>query len=355
MLKNQPLVSIIVPIYNAELYLKNCIDSIKDQTYSNLEIILVNDGSTDNSLEICKNYSNDDKRIIVLSQENKGVSFARNSGIEYSNGKYIMFVDSDDWLNINTISKAIFVAESKNIDLVFFNFFKEFEDKSKIYNHVFNKDILFEGKNLADLHRRICGPINFEMRAPQLIDSFISNWGKLYSAKKIKNNNISFVDTKLIGSEDIFFALECFGVVNNAYYLNEALYHYRKDNPNSLTKSNKSSQLFYRFQKLFEYMFEYLRINNKDKIYFRALNNRIAISMMNIGLSEVNPKIDVPHNKRINTISTHLNSDLFNNVYDDFNFYHLKLHWKLFYFACKIKNAHLVYFLLLIMKKFTNK
>ena len=97
-----PLVSVIVPIYNVENYLKKCIDSILCQTYSNLEIILVNDGSTDNSLEICNSYKDD--RIIILNKENGGLSSARNSGLEVMTGEYIFFLDSDDWMKIIVLS-----------------------------------------------------------------------------------------------------------------------------------------------------------------------------------------------------------------------------------------------------------
>jgi glycosyltransferase EpsH len=354
-LKDFPLVSIIIPIYNAAQYLNNCLDSVLNQTYNNLEIILVNDGSNDNSIDICYKYSKLDSRVSILSQVNNGVSSARNNGIRFSNGKYIMFVDSDDWINITTISKTVEIAEQKNIDLVFFNFSKEFENKSREFDHIFKNDTLFKGRKLNDLHRRICGPIKSEVRRPQLIDSLVSNWGKLYRASVIKDNKLFFVDTKIIGSEDILFSLQVFGVVKNAYFLNDCLYHYRKDNPNSLTKSNKSSELFNRFEKLYELMADYLKLNNSDSSYFEALNNRIAVSMMNIGLSEVSSKIKLSYLKRIKIISSHLNSDLLRGVYGKFDFTHLELHWKLFYYFCKTKNSVMVYFMLLIMKRFTNK
>ena len=89
-------ISVIVPIYNAEAYLNRCLDSIINQTYSDLEIILINDGSTDNSLDICLEYASKDKRIVVYNQTNKGISKARNKGIELATGDYIGFVDSDD-------------------------------------------------------------------------------------------------------------------------------------------------------------------------------------------------------------------------------------------------------------------
>lgn len=96
-------ISIIVPIYNVEKYLKRCIDSIINQSYTNIEIILVNDGSTDNSLNICQLYTQQDSRIIILNKENGGLSSARNMGLDYATGEYIMFVDSDDWIRKDAV------------------------------------------------------------------------------------------------------------------------------------------------------------------------------------------------------------------------------------------------------------
>ena len=95
------LISIVVPVYNCEKYIEDCISSIKNQTYKNLEIIIVNDGSTDRSLELIKKIANADKRVFIYTTENKGVSHARNIGIEKATGKWISFVDSDDWLEPN--------------------------------------------------------------------------------------------------------------------------------------------------------------------------------------------------------------------------------------------------------------
>ena len=101
-----PRISIVVPIHNGEEYLQKCIDSIIDQTEKNIEIILVENGSTDNSGIICDSYAKQDSRIVVVHQECNGVSFARNTGIELAKGEYIGFVDADDWIDRNKIGRA---------------------------------------------------------------------------------------------------------------------------------------------------------------------------------------------------------------------------------------------------------
>ena len=102
---NKPLISVVVPVYNVEQYLKKCLDSIIKQKYNNLEIIIVNDGSTDNSQKICQEYVKKDKRIKLITQKNQGLSAARNTGIDNAHGKYISFVDSDDYLDLEFINE----------------------------------------------------------------------------------------------------------------------------------------------------------------------------------------------------------------------------------------------------------
>ena len=104
---DEDLISIIVPVYNVEKYLEQCLESLLNQTYKNIEIIVVNDGSTDQSLDILKKYSFKDNRIKLYSQKNQGISAARNTALEHINGKYVMFVDSDDWIEINTCEIAL--------------------------------------------------------------------------------------------------------------------------------------------------------------------------------------------------------------------------------------------------------
>ena len=105
--QNFPLVSIIVPVYNVEKYLDKCMVSILCQSYKNIEVIIVNDGSTDKSLNICNKWKEKDSRIEMFSQPNKGLSSARNKGLKYAKGEYVLFVDSDDWISINMVDKMV--------------------------------------------------------------------------------------------------------------------------------------------------------------------------------------------------------------------------------------------------------
>ena len=115
-------VSIVVPVYNAKNYIKRCIESLVCQTYHNLEIILVDDGSSDGSEKICDEYAKEDDRIKVIHKKNSGVSDSRNAGIEAADGDYILFVDSDDYINENTVEDNLKTAIEKNADIVIFCF-----------------------------------------------------------------------------------------------------------------------------------------------------------------------------------------------------------------------------------------
>ena len=133
-------VSVIIPVYNVEKYLPKCLESVTAQTYANLEIICVNDGSPDNSSAILEEYAKKDGRIIIINQENTGLSGARNTGIRAASGEYIVFVDSDDWIDAETVETA--VSKAENADTVMWGYVREFADKS-LEKKIFDSDRSF--------------------------------------------------------------------------------------------------------------------------------------------------------------------------------------------------------------------
>ena len=142
------MISVIVPVYNVEKYLPKCIESIMNQTYQDLEIILVNDGSSDNSNRICVRYAKIDKRIKVVNKENGGVSSARNLGLDIANGEYISFIDSDDYIELNMYEKMIDIALKKDIDIVSCNYNHLKNDGIKVPFFSLDKDEYIEDKNI---------------------------------------------------------------------------------------------------------------------------------------------------------------------------------------------------------------
>ncbi|WP_196802954.1 glycosyltransferase family 2 protein [Candidatus Stoquefichus massiliensis] len=145
------LVSIVVPVYNVEQYLSRCIESLLDQSYSNIEIILVDDGSTDRCGSICDNYQLIDSRIKVFHKVNGGLSSARNCGIKHVNGQYTMFVDSDDFLDVDCIKK-ILRKINKSTEVVIFPYIKEYKNKSKKVHIFKEKNLNFSEKKIRIIY-----------------------------------------------------------------------------------------------------------------------------------------------------------------------------------------------------------
>ena len=171
---NMPCVSIIVPVYNVSLYLEQCIESLINQTYKKLQIILVDDGSKDSSYDICKKYANEDKRILIIHKSNEGASFARRDGIRYAIGQYIMMVDGDDWIDLNTCEECVNVALKDDADCVMFAYIRE-RDKKSISNSLFEKDFTYSKEKAEDkIHRRLIGMRGNELSHPERIDNLSS-------------------------------------------------------------------------------------------------------------------------------------------------------------------------------------
>lgn len=181
-MNNQELVSIIVPVYNTENYLKKCLNSILNQTYQNIEVIIIDDGSTDNSYKILEEFQSKDKRIILLQQKNSGQGVARNKGIEVSKGKYIFFVDSDDRVTKNMVEEMVLEIEKTNSD--FSSFLIAFENcKSK---KVYKKN--FDNKTLKNEE--------IYQNALEIKDIFTVPWNKIYRREFLVKNKIYFPKIK---------------------------------------------------------------------------------------------------------------------------------------------------------------
>lgn len=211
----QKKISIIIPIYNAEKYLNKCIDSLINQTYTNLEIILINDGSTDSSGKIADRYAKKDNRIKVFHQSNAGVSAARNYGIQVSSGEYITFVDSDDYVEINMFELLIPIFHNASVDVVVSNLFFENEDGSIYFDSHYKNGIIEKEEFAKGL----------------LMERSISGYccNKIYKRSSIVNNNIKF-SSKLRVLEDNFFNDQILLKQKKliVYYVDDKFYHYVK-------------------------------------------------------------------------------------------------------------------------------
>lgn len=235
------LLSIVIPVYNAEKYIKFCLDAVVNQSYSNLEVIVVDDGSTDHSLAIINEYASKDKRIIVLSHENKGVSYTRNEGIEAASGQLITFIDADDYPDSELAQNYIAgVDRWKGKDISFFMC-------GMYFDNLYNRNIRNKKLILETIHGFIEGECYLLNRSSAAtlswlgIFNFVTN--KCYDLRKIKEYNIRFDEGIHIG-EDLKFNLDyldkCPGYIGMK---NIALYHYVKRRDDSLSISYHSNDL----------------------------------------------------------------------------------------------------------------
>ncbi|MEG0230122.1 MAG: glycosyltransferase family 2 protein [Oscillospiraceae bacterium] len=222
-IEKQPLISVIVPVYNVEKYIHKCVSSIINQTYKNLEIILVDDGSPDNCGEICDEYAKKDCRIKVIHKKNGGLSDARNAGIDSSNGDYIAFVDSDDYISQDMYQQLIPLLLQNNADVVMFSVFDCYNDKvSRAYKKE-DKVFICDGKEC------------FKIILQGELGAFA--WNRIY--KKDLFNDIKFKVGKI--TEDAFFNAEVVQKINVAV-INTKAYYYYVHRENSITTSNYSKK-----------------------------------------------------------------------------------------------------------------
>lgn len=340
------MISIIVPVYNVEHCLPICLDSLLNQTYYNLEVVCVNDGSLDKSGYILEDYSKRDHRLKVITQENKGIASARNRAIEEAQGEWIMFVDSDDWIDKTTCERAMTLITDSDIDVVLWAYTREFANGKKAPRFLMDRDKLFDEKNIQSLHRLIIGPIGAELCDPTLLHSWGTVWGKLYSRNVISETK--FVDTKIIGSaEDILFNIEIFTRVKRAFYINEAMYHYRKSGKSFTGGHN--NKLNERWIILYSMISDIIEKYNLTPDFNKALNSRIALGLIGQGLNECRS----PQNIRSKTkaIKQIISQKEYCLAVKDFPLKYFPIHWQLFFWAAKNGRANILYILLLMMNR----
>jgi len=223
-MKNNIAVSIIVPVYNAERDLEQCLNSIVNQTLENVEIIIVDDGSTDGSSEICKSYAEKDGKMIYFKKENEGLAAARQDGMEKARGEYIGFVDSDDWLEPDMYERMYSVAKKENADVVFCNAFLDEDVKDKIH--------LEPGVYDRERIEKEILPRSLSGLSPKGANSVIrwSNCLRIYRKELIEKNKIAF-NRKFRRSQDLQLTFETALYAQRYVSLNdEYLYHNRTQN-----------------------------------------------------------------------------------------------------------------------------
>lgn len=340
------LVSVVVPIFNVQDYLKHCLNSIAMQTYKNIQVILVNDGSADDSGFICDEFCSHDNRFTVIHKKNGGSSSAREAGLKSTIGDYVMFLDGDDWLDLNTIEECINIINNRNyVDLILFSYMKELPGRS-IPMHVMDHDMELHGVEAEEkIFRRLFGLSSEELAHPERMENIVSCCMKLYRKDLAKAGR--FFDTNMVGScEDGLFNMYALSGVTEAVYIDKPMYHYRKTNP-SLTRTYRP-KLVSQWKSLFHIMQEIIKEKGLGSEYDLALNNRISLSIVGIGLNELeNP--DHTFIGHIREMKKYLNQCYFINSCKNMDISNMPISWKSLMIFSKLKLSVLVFMMIKAM------
>ena len=296
-------ISVIVPVYNVEKYLKKCLNSLINQTLNDIEIICVDDGSTDSSIEILKEFELKDDRIIVISQKNEGAATSRNKGINLAKGEYISFVDSDDWLELDAFEKLYANAKSNDSDIVLFNSVEIHSDKTK-------NRIYFKSEDTIDYNNFV---FDFNYNKRLILNGMFVIWSKIYKTSFLKENNLCFYNHPIFN--DVQFHIESMIFAEKISYLPEILYYYNKLNVNSIqSQKNNSNKRLVIFE-IFNQVKSFLLNNN--------LWNDFEIEFYEFKIRQSNENLNKTHNKfkeefynkmRFEFLDMKLNADVLSHI-----------------------------------------
>ena len=266
-----PLVSIVVPIYNVEKYLETCLASIVSQTLKNIEIICVDDGSTDNSLNIAKRFASKDDRIKVISKPNSGYGHTMNVGFNEAKGEYVGIVESDDYIDKNMFKYLYTKAKKYNLDISRSDFF---EFSQTFHNYVMSV-------NDISYYDRLLKPID----TPIIFDFRMNTWASIYKLSFLKENNIKHNTTPGASFQDTGFWFQTYLYASSLMIFNKAFYHYRQDNINSSINSKEKSNCIIEEFKFIENKIKGSKFDNNSLInvfirskYFHYLYNFYRIN-----------------------------------------------------------------------------
>jgi glycosyltransferase involved in cell wall biosynthesis len=337
-----PDISVIVPIYDIpEAILKNCIDSLISQTFEDIEIILVDDGDKNDCGKICDEYAKRDPRIVVIHQENQGVSTARNAGIDISKAPYIAFVDADDWVDEIMLETAIKVARNGDPDIVLWEYSVEKENavRSEILEGEVGEDLVAiygEQKDIEKIQRAMIGGMvqarNGMHGGPVC---------KLYKRTILLNNNIRF-KSGLKRSQDNEFNFRYFEYVSKAIYIEKEFYHYRQISSSATHKYREGSREF------LELYLDEVKSNldkyKKPKVFYDDFDYIVIGKFFDICKTEyAHPSNPQPLRIKINKIKALIKSEPYDSAFKKYNGNEFNKLLKIIVPLAKRKNYTMVY------------
>lgn len=329
------LITIVVPVYNVEKYISDCLDSLISQTYKNIEIILVDDGSTDMSGAICDRYTTLDARIKVIHKQNEGLGFARNTGLEVAQGKFVTFIDSDDMADADLVEKLVNGLYEENCDTCIGGFKRISENGTVSFEEKYDK-IVYEGKDVYDkLFARMLGS------APDRHDAVrMSVWNVMYSMDVIRKHKIEFPSERIFISEDIIWDSEYYKYAKKASVISSTAYNYRIT-PGSLTQKYKPDML----EKICVLYKELYNRFLDDKIKIARLQRQFFVNLRAC-IKQERFSVSNKSNMEIRTaIKEIVNNHVVHNVSEEYLQVIHQGKQKLFVWIVRYKRVELLYFI----------
>ena len=341
----EPFFSIIVPVYNTEKYLKRCIESLLNQSYKNYEILLINDESKDNSLSICESYADKNKKIKVYDKKNEGLGLTRNFGINHSNGKYVLFIDSDDFIEVDTLKiLKEKIDKYKEIDIICFG-----------HNRVNDSGIMFDSipnppKEFykgSEIQQNLIADFIFDYQNQRKY--FMSVCMSCFNKKFLKENKCKFVSEREYISEDIYFFIENFKYIKSLLFIKKALYNYYQNNLSLSTKYR--SDRYNELKKFYTKMEEIIKLNK--------YNHECMVRIKGLFISNVMGclKLEILNQSKIGILKSYKNFKSICNdghLKDAVNIFNCKNYskgWKIFDFCIK-NNMYVLLYIVLGIKAY---
>lgn len=335
------IVSIIVPVFRVEAYLPACVDSILGQTYRDIELILVDDGSDDGCPALCDAYAAADARVTCIHKQNAGQSFARRDGVAAASGAYFMFVDSDDRLEPDAVRLMVEAAEAHGADLVCAGYNRLYPNNT-FPTPLTEETVVRADDAVRDIQRRLIGSVGEELGRVEAADRLTPMWGKLYRAEVVAAGR--WVSERETGSmEDAIFNLYAMDACKTCVLLPQCLYDYRKDNQNATTLRYRP-RLAEQWERVYAYMEEFIDSHGGGDAYRVALRNRVAIGCLGLAFNEIAGKR--PARERRRSLKRILQEERRREALQALDVGQMPFKWKLFYGCCRRGRVRVILFMI---------
>lgn len=319
-----PKISIIIPIYNVEKYLDKCVQSAINQTLRDIEIILVDDESTDRCPQMCDEYAMQDSRVKVVHKKNGGLGFARNSGLEVAIGEYVTFLDSDDFVDLYTYEHLYNIVRLESLDALYYKF-KRFVNENEVKQSELSSEIT-KYENIKDLMLDI---IASEPSAKVDHKIQCSSCTAMYRKDIIKNNNVRFHSERELISEDMIFNLDFLKHASKVAFNTGTHYHYRV-NPTSLTSTIRADRIEKNYI-LYECINKYIDFWGLDRKKAVERNARLFIGNSRSSIKQI---LQSTYKNKKQWLKTNLSLPIWEELYQSYNWKELPIYNKVFFYLC---------------------